>query len=126
MFAETDAIKALMLFGKMQSNSIMMATAVAIESHLLWHRQFAWIVLQRHFGVYGFGSYAMTGIAQGMAQGMQNTGEKVSSQTITGVGLLQVANIIRICHKFTTSVSTSNLTCFGIGSSQYWSKYGTQ
>ena len=56
-----------MLFGKMQSNSITMATAVAI-------------------GVYGFGSYAMAGIAQGMAQGMQNTGEKVSSQTITSEG----------------------------------------
>jgi hypothetical protein len=67
MFAETDAIKALMLFGKMQSNSIMMATAVAI-------------------GVYGFGSYAMAGLAQGMAQGMQNTGERVSSQTITSEG----------------------------------------
>jgi hypothetical protein len=37
-------------------------------------------------GVYGFGSYAMTGIAQGMAQGMQNTGERVSSQTITSEG----------------------------------------
>ncbi|SMN15767.1 DNA transfer and F pilus assembly protein [uncultured Candidatus Thioglobus sp.] len=67
MLAETDGVKALMLFGKMQSNALMMATAIAMA-------------------VYGFGSYAMTGIAQGMAQGIQHTGEQASTQAGTTEG----------------------------------------
>lgn len=67
MLAETDSVKALMLFGKMQSNALMMATAISMA-------------------VYGFGSYAVTGIAQGMAQGVQHTGEQASTQAGTTEG----------------------------------------
>ena len=67
MLAQTDGVKAFMLFGKMQSNSLMMATAIAIA-------------------VYGFGSYAMTGIAQGQAQSMQHMGEGAAQQALTPEG----------------------------------------
>ncbi len=67
ILAETDGVKALMLFGKMQSNALMMATAIAMA-------------------VYGFGSYAMTGIAQGIAQAIQRTGEQASTQSGTTEG----------------------------------------
>lgn len=67
LLAQTDGVKALMFFGKMQSNSLLMATAVAIA-------------------VYGFGSYAMTGIAQGQAQSMQHMGEGAAQQALTPEG----------------------------------------
>lgn len=67
MLAQTNGVKALMFFGKMQSNSLMMATAIAIA-------------------VYGFGSYAMTGIAQGQAQSMQHMGEGAAQSALTTEG----------------------------------------
>ncbi len=73
LLAQTDGVKALMFFGKMQSNSLMMATAIAIA-------------------VYGFGSYAMTGIAQGQAQNMQNLGEGAAQQALTPEGRAGVRN----------------------------------
>jgi Tfp pilus assembly major pilin PilA len=72
MLAETDGVRAFMMFGKMQSNSIVMATIVV--------------------GIFGFGSYAMTGLAQGMSNNMSSLGEKAAQQTMTPEGRMQLRN----------------------------------
>jgi hypothetical protein len=67
MLAETDGIKMMAMFGKMQTNAMMMATAIAVA-------------------VFGFGSYAMTGLAQNMSGNMGQMGEKATEQTMTPQG----------------------------------------
>ncbi len=95
MLAQTDGVKALMFFGKMQSNSLMMATAIAIA-------------------VYGFGSYAMTGIAQGQAQNMQHMGEGAAQQALTPEGRAGVRN--SIISGVASEASVSNVPPEGLSS----------
>jgi plasmid maintenance system antidote protein VapI len=71
ILAETDGVKALMMYGKIQSNSMMIAVAIAVA-------------------VYGFGSYAMTGLAQGLSQNMGMMGERAAEQTMTPEGRTQL------------------------------------
>jgi hypothetical protein len=71
ILAETDGVKALMMYGKIQSNSMMIAVAIAVA-------------------VYGFGSYAMTGLAQGLSQNMGMMGERAAEQTMTPEGRAQL------------------------------------
>ncbi|AYQ57052.1 hypothetical protein MS2017_1364 [Bathymodiolus thermophilus thioautotrophic gill symbiont] len=96
MLAQTDGVKAFMLFGKMQSNSLMMATAIAIA-------------------VYGFGSYAMTGIAQGQAQSIQHIGESAAQQALTPEGRLGLRSSLAGGVASDSSVQYNSLSSGGGG-----------
>lgn len=97
ILAQTDGVKAFMLFGKMQSNSLMLAIAIAMA-------------------VYGFGSYAMTGIAQGQAQSMQNTGEGAAQQALTPEGRAGVRNSLIGGMSSDAGVQYENMPSGGMGS----------
>jgi len=101
IFAQTDGVKALMFFGKMQSNSLMMATAIAIA-------------------VYGFGSYAMTGIAQGQAQNMQHMGENAAGQAHTAEGRAGVRD--SQIGGVASEATVSNIPHEGMPSTKNWAE----
>ena len=67
MTADTAAMKALAVFGRMQAMSLMLSSAIAMA-------------------IYKFGGYAMTAMAEMQAGNLQNIGEQAAMQTMTPEG----------------------------------------
>lgn len=70
LHGQESAIQSLAIFGRMQTMSLMLASAIAMS-------------------VFKFGGYALTGIAQSHAENLQNLGEKSAHDTITPEGRAQ-------------------------------------